>query len=148
MEDSQKARAKVFKKRVILSIAQKLEIIEDVDQSGRSVDDVAQEWDIPVKNINALLKDKQKYRQYFSEGRNIYKKKQRRVLRQPLENAMKLFVHEARNNNQSSGCSINAYQSTRIFCIQKLVEMDHFLSNVSPSFVLPIWTALKSYRFW
>ncbi|XP_052860720.1 tigger transposable element-derived protein 4-like [Anopheles cruzii] len=100
MENSRKARTKVFQKRRILSIAKKLEIIEYFDKSKLGLSDVARELNLPRQYLANLLKDKQKYRQYVSEGRNI-RFKNRSVLRKhlPLENAMKLFAYQAMNNN-------------------------------------------------
>uniref|UniRef100_A0A2M4D0H2 Putative smar21 n=1 Tax=Anopheles darlingi TaxID=43151 RepID=A0A2M4D0H2_ANODA len=81
-----------------LSVSQRLAIVERIDRFGASVKDVAKEYQVPVRAIREVYKNKDKY-----SGRSIHRKTISktavRANQQRLEHAMRLSVQLAKDND-------------------------------------------------
>lgn len=94
--DSRKAMAN---KRKVLKLETKLEICQMLEAKERSQVQIAREFNLSKTTVNTIWKNREKHKTYFSKNA----KKLRTATYEDIENALMIWLRQARSNNLPIG---------------------------------------------
>ncbi|XP_029730316.2 tigger transposable element-derived protein 4-like [Aedes albopictus] len=83
----------------VLTIAQRINIIDEFEAGGSKVSDIARRFRVPQSTVSTILKNREKWRQKKLQNGNLQGKRAKAPVDGRLERAVIIFVSQARQSN-------------------------------------------------
>ncbi|XP_062538252.1 tigger transposable element-derived protein 4-like [Armigeres subalbatus] len=83
----------------VLTVAKRVDIIEEYESSGAKVSEIAKRFQVPQSTVSTILKNREKWRKRKLENGNLREKRAKAPMNENLERALLIFVSQARQND-------------------------------------------------